>query len=78
MELPGMTPEKVAIVWGSFVTLSGFGMFLSPLLVGGLRDVTGSFLPGFTVCAVAAWSLLAAGILMPQAALAQGRRQYQD
>ena len=74
MELPGMTPEKVAMVWGSFITLSGFGMFLSPLLVGGLRDVTGSFLPGFTVCAVAAWALLVAGILMPQAALARERR----
>ena len=75
MQLPGMTPERVAMVWGAFVTLSGFGMFLSPLLVGGLRDLTGSFLPGFTVCAVAAWSLLAAGILMPRAATARDRRQ---
>jgi cyanate permease len=66
MELPGMTPEKVAIVWGSYLTASGFGMFLSPLLVGGLRDVTGSFLPGFTVCAAAAGSLFVAGVLLPR------------
>ncbi len=65
MEMPGMTPERVAIVWGFYLSASGFGMFLSPLLVGGLRDVTGSFLPGFTVCAAAAGSLLAAGILLP-------------
>ena len=66
MELPGMTPEKVAMVWGLYMTASGFGMFLSPLLVGGLRDVTGSFSPGFAVCAVAACSLLVAGILLPR------------
>jgi cyanate permease len=66
MELPGMTPEKVAIVWGSYLSASGLGMFLSPLLVGGLRDVTGSFLPGFMLCAAAAGSLFVAGILLPR------------
>jgi len=64
--MPGMTPERVAIVWGSYLTASGFGMFLAPLVVGGLRDITGSFLPGFAVCAVAAGSLLIAGILLPR------------
>ena len=66
MELPGMTPEKVAIIWGFILTVSGFFMFLSPLLVGALRDIYGSFTPGFIVCAVAAWTLLLAGILMPR------------
>ena len=65
MQLPGMTPERVAIVWGSFLTFSGFGMFVSPLMVGALRDASGSYLPGFTICAVAAWSLFIAGIFMP-------------
>ena len=66
MELRGMTPEKVAIVWGTFVTVGGIGMFFSPLLVGILRDISGTFLPGFLICAVAGWSLLAAGIFMPR------------
>jgi cyanate permease len=66
MEMPGMTPERVAIVWGTYLTASGFGMFLAPLLVGALRDTTGSFLPGFTACAAAAGSLLVAGILLPR------------
>ena len=66
MELRGMTPERVAIVWGSFVTVGGIGMFVSPLLVGILRDISGDFLPGFLICAAAAWSLLAAGIFMPK------------
>ena len=65
MELRGMTPEKVAIVWGTFVTVGGIGMFFSPILVGFLRDVSGAFVPGFLLCAVAGWSLLAAGILLP-------------
>ena len=66
MELKGMTPEKVAIVWGSFVTVGGLGMFVSTLLVGFIRDVTGEFLPGFLICALAASSLLAAGIFIPR------------
>ncbi len=69
MELRGMTPEKVAIVWGSFVTVGGIGMFVSPLLVGVLRDISGEFFPGFLVCALAGWSLLATGILMPKSSL---------
>ncbi len=66
MEMRGMTPEKVAIVWGTFVTVGGIGMFVSPLLVGILRDISGTFLPGFLICAVAGWSLLAAGVFLPK------------
>ena len=66
MEMKGMTPEKVAIVWGTFVTVGGIGMFVSPLLVGILRDISGTFLPGFFLCAVAGWLLLAAGVFLPR------------
>ena len=66
MEFPEMTPEKVATVWGAFVTIGGIGMFVSPLLVGTLRDISGDFYLGFIVCSVAAWSLLAAGIWIPK------------
>ena len=66
MELRGMTPEKVAIVWVAFVTVGGIGMFVSPLLVAFLRDVSESFLPGFLLCTVAGWSLLAAGLFIPK------------
>ena len=66
MSLEGMTPAKVAVVWGTFVTVGGVGMFLSPLLVGVLRDLSGQYLQGFLICSVAAWTLLAAGLLMPK------------
>ena len=66
MELEGMTPERVGIVWGAYITVGGVGMFLSPLIVGMLRDLSGGFLPGFLVCAVAAWALVVAALFMPR------------
>ena len=66
MQMAGMTPERVAVVWGSLLTFSGFAMFVSPILVGGLRDLTGSFIPGLAVCAAASWTLLLAGFLLPR------------
>ena len=65
MQMAGMTPEKVAVVWGSLLTFSGFAMFVAPILVGVLRDVTGSFFPGLAICAAASWALLIAGFLLP-------------
>ena len=64
MEVVGMAPSYVAIVWGSLITFSGFGMFISPIIVGAARDVSGSFMPGFAVCAVASLTLLVAGVAM--------------
>ena len=66
MGLPGMTPEKLAIVWGVIFSVSSFGMFLSPLVVGVFRDVFGSFMPGFAVAAATAWALIIAGFLLPR------------
>lgn len=58
--------RKVAVVWGSLLTCSGACMFLSPILVGVLRDQTGSFLPGFLVGVAASSALLAAGVFLPR------------
>ena len=66
MRLAGATPERVAVVWGSFMTFSGIGMFISPILVGALRDTSGSFFPGFIICGAGSWALLVAGLLMPR------------
>ena len=75
MELVGMIPRNVAIVWGSLITFSGIGMFIAPILVGALRDATGSFTLGFLICSGAAWSLLLAGILMPGSEVSRQSRQ---
>lgn len=66
MELAGMVPGNVAIVWGTLITGSGLGMFISPILVGFLRDVSGTFTLGFFICSATAWSLLLAGLLIPR------------
>ena len=66
MRLAGATPERVAAVWGSYMTFSGLGMFIFPILVGWLYDDFGSYYPGFVICAVASWALLIAGILLPR------------
>lgn len=66
MQMPGMTPERLAVVWGSLLTSAGFAMFLSPIFVGALRDLSGSFIPGLAVCAAAAWTLLLVGVLLPR------------
>ncbi len=66
MQMNGMTPERVAVVWGSLLTFSGFAMFVAPIFVGALRDVSGSFFPGLAIAAVASWALLMAGLLMPR------------
>ena len=66
MRLSGATPERVAAVWGSYMTFSGMGMFIFPILVGWLYDDFGSYYPGFVICAVASWALLIAGILLPR------------
>ena len=68
MRLSGATPERVAAVWGSYMTFSGLGMFIFPILVGWLYDSSGSYYPGFIICAVASWSLLICGLFLPREA----------
>ena len=72
MRLPGATPEQVAIVWGSIMSFAGFGMFISPILVGALRDITGSFFPGFIFCVVGSSSLLICSLFLPRDVTSQG------
>ena len=71
MRLSGATPERVAAVWGSYMTFSGLGMFIFPILVGWLYDNFNSYYPGFIICAVASWSLLICGLFIPKDAGSQ-------
>ncbi len=66
MRLAGATPERVAAVWGSYMTFSGLGMFIFPILVGWLYGTFSSYYPGFIICAVASWALLIASVLLPK------------
>ena len=66
MEIPGMTPERVALAWGWIMTTSGIGGFVAPLVVGILRDGYDSFIPGFLIFALLSWFLVVAGFLLPK------------
>ena len=66
MRLSGATQERVAAVWGSYMTFSGLGMFIFPILVGWLYDSFSSYYPGFVICAVASWALLICGVFLPK------------
>ena len=67
MQLPWMTAENVAIVWGASMTIAGLGQFVAPIVVGASSDLFGSFVPGFTVWAVLAWSLPLVALLLRDA-----------
>ncbi len=66
MQLSWMTPRKITVVWGASLTIAGFGMFISPIVVGASRDLLGSFIPGFSVWALLAWSLVLTGVFLPR------------
>ena len=68
LRLPGITPQGLAVIYGSLMTFSGFAMFIAPILVGALRDATDSFLPGFLICTALSATPLLAGLLLPREA----------
>ena len=66
LRLPGITPQGLAVIYGSLMTFSGFAMFIAPILVGAIRDATGSFLPGFLFCTAMSGTALLAGLFLPR------------
>ena len=66
MQLSETTPEQVAIIWALLLTTGGLVSFISPLAVGAMADALGTYTPGFTVWAVLALSLAAAGLALPR------------
>lgn len=66
MELPNVRPEEVAVIFAVMMVISGGVTFLAPFIVGVMTDMLGSYIPGFTVFAISAWSLLLAGIFLPE------------
>lgn len=64
MELPGMTPERAGVAVATALGIGNVAAFASPLLVGVLRDLTGGFGPGLTICSLLPLSLVASGVLL--------------
>jgi cyanate permease len=66
MELPGVTPEHIGLMMGTMFSCSYLVSSFSPLVVGWLRDRTGSFVPGLVGWAIASWALALCGLLLPE------------
>jgi MFS family permease len=66
MELSQGSSRNGAIIFSFMLAGGNFGNFLGPLVVGYAADITGSYLPGFTVCAVISLLVLFAGLLLPE------------
>jgi len=75
MELPGMSQQRVALVWAMILTIGSTASFISPAVVGFTTDILGTYWPGFSLWAVLSWSLLVAGILLPETRRRRGARQ---
>jgi cyanate permease len=66
MEIPGMTPQKLAILNGVFFSVGYLLAFLAPWIAGALRDATGSFIPGFVLFSIFSFSLVLGGIILKE------------
>lgn len=66
MELKGMTPQHVSLMMGTVFSFAYLFSSLSPMLVGMMRDATGSFVPAFAIWAVFSWVLALGGLLLPE------------
>ena len=71
LRIEWVAPEHLAVIYGSIMTFSGIAMFLSPIVAGAMRDASGSFLPGFLVCAAPGWAVLLTGLLLPREAVSR-------
>ena len=66
LEMPGATQEQVSLMLASIMTLGSLLAFISPLTVGFMTDILGTYVPGFTLFAVLAFSLVIGGVLLPE------------
>ena len=66
IELEGIGPRLTATANGLIFTVGEVGGFLGPFLIGGLRDASGSFLPGFGALAIAGAVIVVAGYVMEE------------
>jgi cyanate permease len=64
VELDGIGPELTGTAVGIVFAVGEIGGFLGPVIIGTLRDATGTFTPGLLLCAVATLVAAGAGVAM--------------
>ena len=66
MELPGVTLEKVALVTAGALTIGNASTIVSPLLVGIVTDMLGTYVPMLSALAVFSCTAAIAAIKLPE------------
>jgi cyanate permease len=65
-EIEDIGPELTATAVSLVFAVGELGGFAGPFLVGSLRDLTGSFVPGIATLALGAVAMVAAGARLPE------------
>lgn len=73
MELPGVSASRVGIVTAAVLTMGNLSGVLSPIFVGSLTDLMGSYVPALAILALTPFTLVIAGALLPETG-PRGRR----
>ena len=66
MELRGMTLERATVAVATVLAMVNVSGFLTPLLVGAMRDLGGGYAAGLAVCALLPSTLVVSGLLLPE------------
>lgn len=70
MEARGVTPQLLPVIFGGMYTIANAGTVIAPFSVGFLTDVTGSYLPGLLL-----WALASATLFFGSLALSRELRK---
>ena len=65
MDMYPNDPRRVSLISATLMSIGGIASSIAPPTIGVIADLTGSLVPGLAACAVLAWSLAIAGVLMP-------------
>ncbi|MQF99218.1 MAG: MFS transporter [SAR202 cluster bacterium] len=74
LEAEESNPEKAAAITACIFTIGGLLSFISPIFVGYMADLTGSYIYGFGTVGILSWSLVVATIFLPETG-STGRNQ---
>ena len=66
-ELSRIKPREIAVAVGFIETLTWIGMFIGPLLAGGIQEVTGDLRLALLVCSFFSITLTIGGFMLPRA-----------
>lgn len=66
IELPGSSPERAVAIWAAILTAGNASSFIAPVIAGFIIDETGSFVIGIGVVCATSFTLLIAGVLLPE------------